>query len=231
MGSHDLYKRRKAERRERKTETREPKPNSFLIITEGNETEPNYFDGLAKHINKRFERNIDVQRPQIDTHGEGKSTESLVQKALRIAARSKIIYYQTWILFDKDDFNDFDDAIQLCKSQNCYAGWSNPSFEYWLNLHFSYSKAAIHRKDWSQKLDDIFKTQLHIKSGYNKNDADLFERITANGGLKNAVRNAEKIDKEYDDKTQPSRCNPCTKVNKLIQELEPWLPDLLQEDS
>lgn len=35
MGSDDLFKKRRTKLQERKKETRTPKPNSFLIVSEG----------------------------------------------------------------------------------------------------------------------------------------------------------------------------------------------------
>lgn len=222
-----LYKTRKKQLKERTGGTRDPRPNSFLIISEGEQTEPHYFDGLADYINQRYGKSIDVQKPLIKPHGEGKSTVSLVNEALKIAARSKVMYSQTWILFDKDDFDDFDDAVSLCKNLNYNAGWSNQSFEYWLYLHFAFSDSALHRNEWNNKLNQFFKDKLKIKSGYSKNDPALFTHVTSDGGLRRALQNAEKADKNYPEGTPPSKCDPCTKVYLLLRELEPWLQDLI----
>lgn len=226
MGNDDRFKDRKAKLKRRKTETRIPKPDSFLIISEGTKTEPNYFNGLADHINEKYGKSIDVQKPTIDAKGQGMSTVRLVQEAAKIAARSRIMYKQTWILFDKDDFGDFDEAIQLCDSYHYHAGWSNQSFEYWIYLHFEYSDSALHRNEWCEKLNQIFKLKNICKEGYDKNDLHLFEHVASYGGIKNAIRNAKKIDRTYKD-TIPSKCDPCTKVYYLLMELEPWIQDLL----
>ena len=39
MGTDDLFKKRRKERRQRRSEFKNPKANSFLIITEGERTE------------------------------------------------------------------------------------------------------------------------------------------------------------------------------------------------
>ena len=138
------------------------------------------------------------------------------------------MYSQIWILFDKDDFDDFDDAIQLCKNLNYNAGWSNQSFEYWLYLHFAFSDSALHRSEWYSKVNQAFKDKLKIKTGYNKNDPDLSEHIISDEGLKRAIQNAQRIDKSYPDETPPSKREPCTRVYLLLHELEPWIQELLQ---
>ena len=52
MGKDDIFKKKRAERRKRKFENRQPHAHSYLIICEGKETEPNYFNGLNTKIQK-----------------------------------------------------------------------------------------------------------------------------------------------------------------------------------
>lgn len=53
MGSDDLFKKRRAARKQRKHEYKTPKANSYLIITEGERTEPLYFKGLKTLIQEK----------------------------------------------------------------------------------------------------------------------------------------------------------------------------------
>ena len=48
MGTDDLFKKRKQARKQRRHEFKFPKANSFLIVTEGERTEPLYFKGIQK---------------------------------------------------------------------------------------------------------------------------------------------------------------------------------------
>lgn len=52
MGTDDLFKKRRAARKQRKHEYKIPKANSFLIVTEGERTEPLYFEGIKKDFRK-----------------------------------------------------------------------------------------------------------------------------------------------------------------------------------
>ena len=71
MGSDDLFKKRRKERKERKCEMLTPKANSFLIVTEGECTEPMYFEGIEREIRGKVGGRIDVENlPRIDIHGE-----------------------------------------------------------------------------------------------------------------------------------------------------------------
>lgn len=228
MGTDDLHKKRHAALQERKKELRTPKPNSFLIVSEGKKTEPLYFDGLAQYINNKYGQSIDVEKPIIDTQGEGKCTVSLVQETAKIVRDAKILYSQVWVVFDKDDFSDFDEAIELANRYGFNVAWSNQSFEYWIYLHFNYSDSALHRDDWVEKLSDIFKKWGISKTGYLKNDPNIFNLVITHGSLKAAVNNATRIEKSYDEKTKPSQCDPCTTVHHLIMELKPFISELLK---
>lgn len=227
MGSDDIFKKRRQNTKERKKEIRDPKPNSFLIVSEGAKTEPLYFDGLAKHINEKYGQSVSVKKPSIDTKGEGKCTVSLVEATTRFVSRTHNIYSQVWVVFDKDDFEDFDEAIDLAEKRGYKAAWSNQSFEYWIFLHFNYLDAALHRDVIVEKLSELFKQRGIDPQGYQKNNPKIFEIATKQGSLKYAINNAIHIEEEYPKNFRPSLCDPCTKVHHLIQELKPWLSDLL----
>lgn len=227
MGSDDFFKKKKKERTERKYHFRTPKPNSFLIVTEGAKTEPLYFEGLAKHINAKFGKGIIVEKPYLDIFGEGKCTVSLVDETAKIVNRAPIIYENVWVVFDKDDFHNFDEAIDKAGQLNFKVAWSNQCFEYWLFLHFEYSDAALHRTQWRSKLDDIFKLRLGMKNGYRKNDMELFKHATELGSISAAIANAKRVESKYTHNDKYSVCDPCTKVHHLIYELSDYIEDLL----
>ena len=61
-----------------KVATKKLAPPNYLIICEGKETEPNYFNGLKQKINEKFGDRISVV-PAIKIKGTGLNTESLVK--------------------------------------------------------------------------------------------------------------------------------------------------------
>lgn len=108
MGSDDLFKKRRQQRKQRKREFKTPKANSFLIVTEGERTEPLYFRGIQKLIEERVGGAIDVvEAPIIDISGEGSSTGKLIEIAEQLVKDAKIIYQNVWVVFDKDDLISF----------------------------------------------------------------------------------------------------------------------------
>lgn len=113
MGKDDLFKKKRQERKKRKFEYRSPKANSFLIVTEGKRTEPLYFKGIQRLIQEKVGGRIDVVSvPVVDIYGEGCSTGKLIEMTEQIVKKAKIIYQNVWVVFDRDDFDDFDQAIK-----------------------------------------------------------------------------------------------------------------------
>ena len=113
--------------------------------------------------------------PLIEIRGQGRSTGKLIDITEQIVKKAKIMYQNVWVVFDKDDFDDFDKAIQTANSKGYQVAWSNQSFEYWIYLHFYYSNAALHRNQWIKKLNDIFKQRQLGTGEYLKNCEDIFE--------------------------------------------------------
>ena len=225
MGHDDIFKKHREDRRRRKYEFKKPRANSYLIVTEGKKTEPLYFKGLEKYIKEKIGGNVDVvEMPVIDINGEGGSTGKLIEAADRIVKEAKIHYQNVWLVFDKDDFADFDQAIKAGKLKGYHIAWSNESFEYWLYLHFQYNEAALHRHDWCKKLDEIFKEKQLGDGKYCKNCGNIFEIMEEINGVETAIKNAERRMKNYNEKSiRPSEYNPGTTVYVLVKELKKYL--------
>ena len=211
-------------RRQRKHETRKPRANSYLIVTEGTKTEPNYFNGLKEMIEKRVGGNVNVVSvPQIDVEGKGVSTRRLLEKTRMLVKNAKILYQNIWVVFDKDEFVDFDEAIRQGEKCGYNVAWSNQSFEYWLFLHFQYSDAALHRKDWERKLSEVFKLK-GVGKPYDKNVEDIFDVVTTYGSIKVAISNANRRMSQYEKSgLLPSEFDPGTKVHILVDDLMSYL--------
>ena len=229
MGTDDIFAKKKAERKARKHDTRTPRVNSFLIVTEGEKTEPLYFEGLSKYIEQKYGSSPDISKPTLEICGKGMCTTSLVIAAAEIRKSAPIMYENAWVVLDKDDFTDFDDAIELAEKTGLKVAWSNQSFEYWLYLHFEYCDAALHRDTWVDKLSDIFKQRGINPNGYKKNDEKVFEVCVTNGSLKAAVGNAKRRETTYSKSgLPPSKRDPSTTVHKLVLELKPYIEELFE---
>lgn len=225
MGTDDLLKKRREARKQRNHEFKTPKANSFLIVTEGERTEPFYFKGLQRLIKEKVGGRVDiVEVPVIDIHGKGCSTGKLIEVTDQIVKEARIIYQNVWVVFDKDDFDDFDQAIKTGADKGYKTAWSNQAFEYWLYLHFYYGDSALHRNDWNRKLDEIFK-QYNLGEGkYQKNYDDIYDMVNRNDGAATAIKNAKRRMAGFDsEKCNPSNYDPGTTVYKLVEDLKQYL--------
>lgn len=227
MGTDDLFKKRREERKKRRHEYKTPKANSFLIITEGERTEPLYFKGLQRVIKEKVGGMIEVvEAPLIDIYGEGCSTGKLIEVAERIVKEAKVIYQNIWVVFDKDDFEDFDQAVKQGKDKGYNIAWSNQAFEYWLYLHFHYSDSALHRDDWNAKLDEIFKQYGLGDGSYQKNYEDIYNMVNIYDGVNTAIKNAKRRMSDFKEgQDKPSEYDPGTMVYQLVETLKRYIDE------
>jgi hypothetical protein len=222
MRKEDPFKKRREALKKRKHDFRTPKANSYLIVTEGKCTEPNYLNGLKEKILANVGGTVEV----IDICGEGASTQKLIEITEMHENKAKIPYQYIWVVFDKDDFRDFDQAIKEGEEKGYHVAWSNQSFEYWIYLHFNYSDANLHRKEWKAKLDELFKSHKLSKDGYGKNIENLFELLDSFCGVRRAIDYAKKRMADFDSKKdKPSKYAPGTTVHILVEELLEYLKD------
>lgn len=228
MGSDELFKKRRESRKQRKHEYKIPRANSFLIVTEGKRTEPLYFRGIQRLIKEEIGGRIDVvELPVIDIYGKGCSTGKLIEVTEQIIKKAKIIYQHVWVVFDKDDFEDFDQAVMDGIAKGYHIAWSNQAFEYWLYLHFSYSDSALHRDEWNKKLNDIFK-KYNLGDGiYRKNYENIYHIVNMDSGADVAIKNAKRRMAKYKEGIdKPSEYDPGTTVYMLVEQLKGYLNEV-----
>ena len=202
---------------QRKNSVRVVGPGNYLIVTEGTETEVNYFNQIKERIEFSFRNNIIVDKVSLKVEGTGRSTKVLVNEAIK--KRSLGAYSEVWVVFDKDENNDFDEAIAMAKKENLNVAWSNECFELWLLLHFQDLKAAIPRTDYYSKLTYHFKNGNFNKGIYNKNIKEIFD-ITF-PFIDIAIQRSKTLICDYTQARNfcPSKMNPCTTVQELVEDL------------
>lgn len=203
----------------RKENIKTPGPGNYLIVTEGIETEPNYFNGIKQRIESLFRSKIIVDKVSLKVEGRGRSTTSLVNEALKL--RSLSTYSEVWVVFDRDENPDFDEAIQLAKKNDLKVAWSNECFELWLSLHFQNLNSAISAKEYYPKLNAHFKSR-NINNGiYNKNAKNIFD-VTFDF-VNDAIKRSNTLFDSYKNCSLPTKMNPCTKVQDLVEDLVKYI--------
>ena len=128
----------------------------FLIVCEGTKTEPHYFEALINNF-------ISAVR-EVKIEGEGRATVALVDRTqeikMELEHKNAMSFDRVWIVFDKDDFNDFNDAIKKAHKLGFQSAWTNEAFELWYYLHFEYLDTGISREAYIDKLQDAFRKKM-----------------------------------------------------------------------
>ncbi|MBV9849956.1 MAG: RloB domain-containing protein [Armatimonadetes bacterium] len=177
----------------------------FLIVCEGTETEPRYF------------QNFDAPGRVLEVRGTGMNTLSLVNEAIRLRAELETDrppgqepFDQCWCVFDRDSFGTFNEAIDKARANGFRAAYTNEAFELWYLLHFDYHDAALSRQQYGDKLSDL------LRRRYEKDDPTMYAALLPRQEA--AIQNAERLMARYDPHN-PQRDNPCTTVHELVKEL------------
>ena len=214
-----LAKRERTKEKKRTIETKEVRVY-FLIVCEGEKTEPNYF--------KSFKTNVKSFVYTIDAFGEATNTKDLVRKTIAKRDKSSLKYDSVWAVFDKDSFsaNNFNSAISLAESNNIKVGWTNEAFELWYLLHFQYRNTAMSRDEYKSAIEKEVNAKIAILSKskmpklfvYEKNSKDMFAILENYGNQQQAIKNAEKLIANHNCSNYAIH-NPCTRIHLLVKEL------------
>lgn len=193
----------------------------YLIVCEGEATEPNYFEGLKQDLPKGV-----LTAYQIDIAGTGRNTQSLVDEAMRL----QTVYEKNttrridklWVVFDRDSFSaqDFNGAIQRCQNSAIGCAWSNEAFELWYLLHFQYYENAMSRRVYKEMIENHLKPVLGDDFRYEKNSRQMYALLRKYGNLEDAIRNAKRLEERFEGRQDYANHNPITTVYKLIEELK-----------
>lgn len=191
----------------------------YLIVCEGTKTEPNYFEALKQDLPRGVLTAVDI-----NIHGAGMNTLSLVNAAVQLKARYEKDMTRAidrlWVVFDRDSFqpNDFNNAVSGCHP-HIGCAWSNEAFELWYLLHFHYYNNAVVRTDYQRLIEQNLRPLLGNGYQYQKNNPDMYAILKQHGSLEDAIRNARRLELNYAGAQNFAGHNPCTMVYKLVEEL------------
>lgn len=201
---------------------------TILIVCEGENTEPSYFN--------QFE----ITSATVKAIGEGYNTISLVTQAYNLqqkAISNNKPYDQVWCVFDKDDYEaeQFEQAIELAEQYEFGIAYSNQAFEYWLFLHFNnHQGGGMDRKNCCEELNKLL-VEFDCKYDYKKTKVVtplLFDLLLAKDpkDIKKrtrqelAITRAQKILQFHEENhTHPAQAESSTTVFHLVQELQKYL--------
>lgn len=187
----------------------------FLIVCEGEKTEPNYFKGFPKQIGKVVY--------DIEFDGGGISTLKVVEKAIELRDKSKQKYDRVWAVFDRDSFkeNAFNSAIEKAEANGIKCAWSNEAFELWYVLHFHNRQTAMGREEYQKTIEKAINAKIVAKNSvfkYKKNSPNMLAILNKYGDQAQAIKWAKKLNTNFSGR-KFSTFNPSTQVFKLVEEL------------
>lgn len=167
----------------RKAETRQAR-NTFWIITNGEQTEKNYFDLLKS---KQSIYDVKVKFINADPLG-------LVECAQSYTADAN----QVWCVFDIDNAHKdkrLIPALQKAEQESIKVAYSNIAFEVWLISHFQKCAMPLSTDKHKSILDHCLK-ERGSKTEYTKSDKTLFKKYFI-PDYKQAVENAKIVYQSY----------------------------------
>jgi len=196
--------------------TRE-KASEFLLFCEGKNTEPLYF------------KSFPLSTATVKAIGTGRSKTSLIEFGIDYLKRNSIDKEtEVWFVFDMDihyeqlvdQKGDFNNAIVLATSKNCFVAYSNDSIELWFALYCQIIVAQMTRKEfdgilsehWGVDYEKAAKKKAFSETIYNLLQND------PNADQMEATRRAEKIWNECQH-LNPADQNPCSTVFQLVKKL------------
>ena len=203
-----------------------PKRRFFLIVCEGEKTEPNYFEAIRLKLPKDM-------IPKVFVRGTGKNTLSLIEEVEEIIEQRRAQdlppFYNVWIVMDRDSFppDDFDSSIVKIEqhpetpgAKKWFSAWSNEAFELWYLLHFTEQTGGpISRKDYAARLEEF------LGHPYTKNSTSMFKELQDKTIL--AIQRAKRSHTLQQKQNIPyHQMNPATTVYKLVKELLAYMESL-----
>ncbi len=198
---HSVLKRRRAFLFERE---------SFLIICEGENTEPIYFKSFR----------LSSARVKTLSYTNKGNAMNFINAAIDYKNTRDDDFDHYWVVFDKDEnTNDnFNSAIDLAKNHGFSVAYSIQSFEFWFLLHFQYHLGSMHRNTFRSRLS------RHLRIQYEK-DKETCKKLYSLllPYQRTAIRNAEAVYGRIGDHSNIATEESSTTVHELVKTLNKYL--------
>lgn len=215
MGREDRRGKRKS--REQSRKTRIPELGYYYIITDTDQTEKNYLEGLRDSIPEELKGKIVIK--------VSKSRTVDLVKTCKEGASLYPQYSESWIVFDRDQVKDFDGIIKSAEQSGIHAGWSNPCLEIWLYAYFGNMPNIQDSVSCCKRFAIEYEKRTDQK--YDKAEKDLYKKLCEFGNEENAIKIAQQKRKQCIENglTVPSKMIPCTMIDILINIIKTKIGD------
>jgi hypothetical protein len=192
-----------------------PQRNEFkkiLIVCEGSKTEPNYLKEVCRYYR--------INTASVEIAGkECDSAPITVFRFARDRFKDDPSFDEVYCVIDRDSHPTFDEAVSAClthPSMRFRSIRSYPCFEYWILLHFQFTRAPVHGAGGSSPGDVMLKMVKKSWPEYTKGLAKCFFELKKNGKTDTAINNAIRARQDAISTGEP---NPSTEFDQLLQRL------------
>lgn len=198
--------------REQRKQLKVPELGYYLIVTDTKATERCFFTGLHKTLPDNVRNKLVIKVIEA-------KTRTMIDKCLELSVYDAQ-YRVPWIVFDRDQVQEFDEIIAEAAAKGIQVGWSNPCFEIWMYAYFG-SMPAI-QDSWTccSEFGRVYEAKTGQK--YSKADKQMYGKICKAGDEDRAIKIAQQKVEQCirDGKTKPSEMCPCTTVHELVREIK-----------
>ena len=188
------------------------KSGAYLIVTDAEKTEKNYFEGIKNIIPDSLKNDLQIKI----------YSNKPLAKIIDFAAEQRNKderFRDIWLVFDRDEVKNFDKLIEVAKKNKMNVAWSNPCFEIWLMSYFKNLENIPNSKKCCETFEKIFKENTSKK--YKKSEEKIYNILCEKGNENRAIeRSREKYHQVRREYSKPSKMIGCTPVYKLVEELK-----------
>ena len=193
----------------RRRATQSPKV-TLVIAFEGKNTEPDYVRRCCDEYGNGNVRLVVLEKrgsPGTVVRIALAEREILIERA-RKSPDSFDSCFRVWAVFDRDEHEDFEEAIELARANHIDCAFSNPCFELWPLLHIRDHNAPIHRHDLQRLLG-------RLMPGYDHDAGAIVDFEQIRNEVDVAIERAERCYSNRESEGDPCG-NPSTTVHRLV---------------
>lgn len=202
------------EQYERPSGVRHRKP-TFVIATEGEKTEPDYFAYLDRKYN---DVNM-ILLPADDGHSQPCQVLNKLLCKKKELANDQLDSYQYWIAIDHDGRprSELEDVVRDAKANKVFVADSNPCFEAWLLQHFTAITDIPELSHVKPVKTCRTVTDKYLKSFDPKYKKGSLDSCIYMPKVRSAIQNAEFDEDAASDSDEFKRTG--SRVHKLVNEI------------
>lgn len=197
----------------KRSSNKAPQRRIIRVLTEGKLTEPEYLILLAR----QYRSSITLRH---DRASNGSAPLTLVQEARRQQKASKNRrkadgpdFDEIWCVFDTDNHQNLDQAVNEARSTEIRTVVSNPCFELWLVLHAESQTAHIDHHKIQRRA-----VELGLIIGKSIGGADAKSILLGNTHL--ASDRARQLERTHKGNGSSSDANPSSGMWRLVKSIE-----------